>query len=76
MAGPEIANIGPALAAIKAKADHHREWVFRRRDGSHFEAEVIATLMPDGNLLAMIRDITERREAEAALREADGCDRS
>jgi PAS domain S-box-containing protein len=63
---PEIAHVEPALNAIKGKAEHHREWQFRRKDGSVFAAEVIATMMPDGNLLGMIRDITERKRIEAA----------
>jgi two-component system cell cycle sensor histidine kinase/response regulator CckA len=69
----EVPHIAPALAGIKATADYHREWQFRRKDGSTFSAEVMATKMPDGNLLGMIRDITARRLAEAALqqREAD-----
>jgi PAS domain S-box-containing protein len=63
----EVRHIDPALDAIKAKSDYHREWKFRRKDGSVFNAEVIATTMPDGNLLAMIRDITERKQAEMSL---------
>ncbi len=64
----EVAHIGPALEAIRTGADYHRVWQFRRKDGSVFTAEVIATTMPDGNLLAMIRDITESKRADAALR--------
>ena len=60
----EIEHIGPALNLIKARSEYHREWQFRRKDGSVFPAEVIATLMPDGNLMGMIRDITERKKAE------------
>ena len=60
----EVGHIGPALAEIKGRSDYHREWQFRRKDGSVFTAEVIATAMPDGNLLAMIRDITERKQLE------------
>jgi hypothetical protein len=60
----EIVNIASALTEIKARSDYHREWQFRRKDGSVFTAEVIATAMPDGNLLAMIRDITERKQLE------------
>lgn len=65
----ETGHIAPALDQIKAGADYHREWLFRRKDGSVFPAEVIATAMPDGNLLAMIRDITERRQTDLRIRE-------
>lgn len=61
----EFQHIKPTLKAIKERSDHHREWRFRRKDGSEFDAEVIATRLPDGNLLAMIRDISERKLAEA-----------
>jgi PAS domain S-box-containing protein len=63
----EIQHIEPALSEIKAKSDYHREWQFRRKDGSVFLAEVIAATLPDGNLMGMIRDITERKRAEEAL---------
>src|SRR5258708_30090688 len=66
----ESQHVAPALSVIKGGADYHREWQFRRKDGSVFAAEVIATMMPDGNLLGMIRDITERREAEEKLRKS------
>ena len=65
----ETQHIEAALTDIRARASHHREWQFRRKDGSTFPAEVIAAQMPDGNLLGMIRDITERKRAEAALHE-------
>ena len=65
----EIQHIGPALSAIKARSDYHREWQFRRKDGSVFPAEVIATKMPDGNLMAMIHDITERKNIEEQIRQ-------
>jgi PAS domain S-box-containing protein len=67
----EVQHIEPALGTIKAKDDYHREWKFKRKDGSFFAAEVIATMMPDGNLLGMIRDITERKQAEEALRASE-----
>ncbi|MES2355205.1 MAG: PAS domain S-box protein [Pseudomonadota bacterium] len=65
----EARHIEPALNQIKTNADHHREWKLRRKDNSVFPADVMATMMPDGNLMGMIRDITERKQAEAALRE-------
>jgi len=67
----EIEHIEPALRVINAKSDYQREWQFRRKDGTAFAAEVIATMMPDGNLLGMIRDITERKEMERATRESE-----
>jgi PAS domain S-box-containing protein len=63
----ELAYIEPALNALNTKSDYHREWQLRRKDGSVFPAEVIGTAMPDGNILAMIRDISERRQAERRL---------
>ena len=66
----EYRHIEPAMTEIKGNLGHHREWQFRRKDGSIFPAEAIATMMPDGNILAMIRDITERKRVEAALRES------
>ena len=56
---------------IKAKDRYQREWIFRRKDGSTFPADVIATAMPDGNLMAVIRDISERRRSEDELRVAE-----
>jgi PAS domain S-box-containing protein len=67
VAPAEIPHIGQALDVIKNKSDYHREWQFRRKDGSVFAVDTIATAMPDGNLLAMIRDITERKRAEESL---------
>ncbi len=64
----EISHIKSALGVIQERADYHREWQFRRKDGSKFHAEVIATQMPDGNLLGMVRDITERKQVEIVSR--------
>ena len=67
VAPTETPNIQPALDMIQARSDYRREWQFRRKDGSIFPAEVIATKMPDGKLLGMIRDITERKQNELSL---------
>lgn len=64
VASSEIPQIGIALQDIAERAEHHREWRFRRKDGSEFAADVSSKLMPDGNTLAMIRDLSERRKAE------------
>jgi two-component system cell cycle sensor histidine kinase/response regulator CckA len=67
----EVPEIGVALTAIAASPDYHREWQFRRKDGSTFAADVIAAGMPDGNLMGIIRDVTERNRATTALRAAE-----
>jgi PAS domain S-box-containing protein len=67
VAPAEIPHIGQALDVIKTKSDYQREWQFRRKDGSVFAVDTIATAMPDGNLLAIIRDITERKRADRRL---------
>jgi PAS domain S-box-containing protein len=67
----EIGHIEPALTVIKSHGDYHREWQFRRKDGSVFPAEVIAAVMPDGNLLGMVRDLSGRRLAESVLKESN-----
>lgn len=67
VASPEYQHIAPALQEIAVDHDHHRHWLFRRRDGSLFETEVTATRLADGNVLAMVRDISERRQREREI---------
>jgi len=67
VAASAVADIAPALRDIQAGASYFREWQFQRRDGSVLPVEVIAATMPDGTVLGMIRDITERRRSETLL---------
>ncbi|MBD2105426.1 PAS domain S-box protein [Nodosilinea sp. FACHB-13] len=57
-------TVEAALEAIHSGADYQQEWQFRRRDGTVLAAEVIATLMPDGTLLGLIRDLSDRNQAQ------------
>ena len=41
-----------------------------RRDGSTFPHEISVTLLPGGERICIIRDITERKQAEAKLRQS------
>ncbi len=59
-----VQTIAAALQAIHSGVDYQHEWQFRRRDGTLFAAEVIATLMPDGTLLGLIRDLSDRNQAQ------------
>jgi PAS domain S-box-containing protein len=68
VAPADVELIGPALSKLSAHFDHHREWKFRCKSGAILDAEVIATAMPDGNILAMFRDVTERKQTDAKIR--------
>ena len=59
MTEEEIKNIDPALNIINSDNPYSKEWLFKRKDNSVFAAEVTVTTMPDGNLLALVKDITE-----------------
>lgn len=52
------------LGEKHGQADHNREWQFKRKDGSTFLANVIAVRLPDGSLLEIIDDTTDRQIAE------------
>lgn len=64
----EIHEIDKALEEISLTSRHNREWKLRCRDGSIIFADVSSSLMPDGNILAVIRDISERKKAEVEMR--------
>ncbi len=71
IAPDEVQLIEPTIGEIARRSDHHREWHFRRKDGSLIPVDVRATQTPDGNFLGLVRDLTDRKEAEAALRAKD-----
>jgi len=54
----EVQHIGQAMRDTQ-HSGHHREWRLRRKDSSIFQAEVLATQMPDGTLLGIIRDTSD-----------------
>ncbi|MEO7999601.1 MAG: PAS domain S-box protein, partial [Gemmatimonadaceae bacterium] len=64
-------KLADALAELKLSRDHQHEMHFRRKDGSTFIAEVTASPMNDGRVLGIIRDVTERNNAIAALSAAE-----
>jgi two-component system cell cycle sensor histidine kinase/response regulator CckA len=43
----------------------------RRKDGTIFAAEISARGLPNGSVVSVVRDITERRRIEEALRESE-----
>ena len=50
---------------------HSGEWRLRRKGGGTVSVEVSAKLQPDRRWHAIVRDITERKRAEAGLRESE-----
>lgn len=60
--------------AVMAGQPQVFEWLFRRLDGSTFDAEVSLTridLGGDNLLLAVVRDISQRKQAESDLRRSE-----
>jgi PAS domain S-box-containing protein len=70
LAPKEASRVDPALSEINLGAEHRNEWQFRRKDGSEFDADVLATVMADGRILALVRDVSERRRMEEQLRQS------
>ncbi|RZA05862.1 MAG: PAS domain S-box protein, partial [Moraxellaceae bacterium] len=67
----ERSHISSAIDSIDAGENYFREWELRRKDGSTFPAEVIATKLGDGTMMSMIIDITQRKLAEEQLRHSE-----
>jgi PAS domain S-box-containing protein len=67
----EVERIGPEAERFEGGEMVVNEWRFRRKDGSNFTGEVRGRQLADGGLQAIVLDITERKAAELALREAD-----
>lgn len=69
---PELESKAIAtVEQILSGSPHLQEWTIVRKDGSLLCAEVNAQSLCDGRLLAIVRDISERKRAEAALRKSE-----
>ncbi|OFW02640.1 MAG: hypothetical protein A3I61_11030 [Acidobacteria bacterium RIFCSPLOWO2_02_FULL_68_18] len=65
---PRVGQEATRLAGVQASTS---EWRARRKDGSVFIAEAVATRLSDGRFQTFARDVTERRRVESALRESE-----
>ena len=59
------------FARLQAEGFLRIETLLQSRSGKLVPVELNATRLPDGSFFGALRDITERRKAEAALRERD-----
>ena len=64
----EVSRLPEAIDRFAGGRVVRSEWTFRRKDGSTFPGEVTGKQLLDGRLQGILRDITERREAEDLLR--------
>lgn len=67
----EIPRIPAVIDRLAGGAVVTSEWRLLRKDGSTFPGEVVGRRLPDGRFQGIVRDVSERRRAEAALRESD-----
>jgi PAS domain S-box-containing protein len=58
------------LPVLIEKGFYTTEAVGCRRDGSKVPIDVSLTMLPDGETICVVRDISERKKTEAALRES------
>jgi PAS domain S-box-containing protein len=58
------------LPVLVQKGYYITEAVGCRRDGSQVPIDVSLTMLPDGEIICVVRDISERKQAEAALQES------
>ncbi len=71
VAAEEIPSIAAEIARFADGSVTRTEWRFRRKDGSFFPGELVGRQLPDGRLQGIVRDISERRQAEEALRRSE-----
>ncbi|MEG4069970.1 PAS domain S-box protein [Microcoleus sp. Pol11C2] len=58
------------LPTLVQKGSYSTEAVGCRRDRSEVPIDVSLTMLPDGEIICIVRDISQRKQAEAALRES------
>jgi PAS domain S-box-containing protein len=71
----DLGRLATSRRKLLGGASEVGEWTMRCGDGSWVPVEVSAKFLKDGRWLAFIRDITERRRNEEALRAAREADR-
>jgi formate hydrogenlyase transcriptional activator len=68
LAAEEHGRLAAQVTSLTGGAIARSEWTFRRKDGSFFPGEISGKQLPDGRLQGILRDISERRRSEEAMR--------
>jgi len=71
IAEDEIARLPFEISRFDGGKTVRSEWRLRRKDGSCFPGEVSGKRLPDGRLQGILRDMTERKRAEEAMRRSE-----
>ncbi|MDI1291541.1 MAG: EAL domain-containing protein [Methylobacter sp.] len=67
----EHPRLGAVICQLKAGVTHQAEWMHVRKDKTELPVEVSAHLIEGGLMLGILRDRSEYKKAEAALRESE-----
>ena len=69
VAGDEVPRIPVEVGKFAGGGVVRSQWRFRRKDGTFFPGEVVGRQLPDGRVMGILRDISERKAAEEALQQ-------
>lgn len=61
----DVSRLLRSKTAMLKGRSHAAEWMLRRQDGSWLPVEVHANILPDGQWLGFVRDISERKAQQA-----------
>src|SRR5512139_3666728 len=67
----DVERLGQSKEQMLRGDVHVAEWALRRKDGTYLPVEVSAKILPDGRWQGLVHDITERQQAEQALRASE-----
>jgi PAS domain S-box-containing protein len=67
----EVLRLSSEIARLGSGQTVTSEWRMQRKDGAVRDLEVTTKQLPDGRLQGFARDITDRKRAEAALRDSE-----
>ena len=68
IAAEDLPKLQATLERFATEPILRDEWQLKRKDGSVFTGEVVGRQLPDGRVQAVVRDITERKQAEELQR--------